>query len=78
MPDPSFLWISQKRASATLIISREKKLTVVMRKEWWLYSVSSIGVLPFIEGSLGDGTSGLVAGSRDSSSSEEHAWGEPS
>ena len=41
-----------------------------MRKEWWLYSVSSIGVLPFIEGSLRDGTSGLVAGSRDS---EEHA-----
>ena len=29
-----------------------------------------IGVLPFIEGSLGDGTSGLVAVSRDS---EEHA-----
>ena len=40
--------------------------TVVMRNEWWLYSVSSIGVLPFIEGSLGDGTSGLVAVSRDS------------
>ena len=35
-----------------------------------LDSVSSIGVLPFIEGSLGDGTSGLVASSRDS---EEHA-----
>ena len=31
-----------------------------------LDSVSSIGVLPFIEGSLGDGTSGLVASSRDS------------
>ena len=31
-----------------------------------LNSVSSIGVLPFIEGSLGDGTSGLVASSRDS------------
>ena len=30
-----------------------------------LDSVSSIGVLPFIEGSLGDGTSGLVASSRD-------------
>ena len=29
-----------------------------------LNSVSSIGVLPFIEGSLGDGTSGLVASSR--------------
>ena len=29
-----------------------------------------IGVLPFIEGSLGDCTSGLVAVSRDS---EEHA-----
>ena len=38
--------------------------------EWWLYSVSCIGMLPFIEGSLGDGTSGLVAVSRDS---EEHA-----
>ena len=35
-----------------------------------LNSVSSIGVLPFIEGSLGDGTSGLVASSCDS---EEHA-----
>ena len=33
-----------------------------------LYSVSSIGVLPFIEGSLGDGTSGLVARSRDNES----------
>ena len=31
--------------------------------------VSSIGVLPFIEGSLGGCTSGLVAGSRDT---EEH------
>ena len=31
-----------------------------------LNSVSSIGVLPFIEGSLGDGTSGLVAVSRSS------------
>ena len=31
-----------------------------------LNSVSSIGVLPFIEGSLGDGTSGLVAVSRGS------------
>ena len=36
-----------------------------------LNSVSRIGVLPFIEGSLGDGTSGLVASSHDSS--EEHA-----
>ena len=35
-----------------------------------VYSVSCIGMLPFIEGSLGDGTSGLVAVSRDS---EEHA-----
>ena len=43
---------------------------VVMRKECGVYSVSSIGMLPFIEGSLGDGTSGLVASSRDS---EEHA-----
>ena len=31
-----------------------------------LNSISSIGVLPFIEGFLGDGTSGLVASSRDS------------
>ena len=38
-----------------------------MRKDWEVYSVSSIGVLPFIEGSLGDSTSGLVAVSRDSS-----------
>ena len=37
-----------------------------MRKERGVYSVSSIGVLPFIEGSLGDGTSGLVASSRES------------
>ena len=29
-------------------------------------TLSSIGVLPFIEGSLGGGTSGLVAVSRDS------------
>ena len=39
--------------------------------------MSSIGVLPFIEGSLRDGTSGLVAVSHDSSTassrSEEHA-----
>ena len=33
-------------------------------------SLSCIGVLPFIEGSLRDGTSGLVAVSHDS---EEHA-----
>ena len=45
-------------------------LSVVMRKEREVYSVSCIGVLPFIEGSLGDGTSGLVAVSRHS---EEHA-----
>ena len=44
---------------------------VVMRKEREVYSVSCIGVLPFIEGSLGDCTSGLVAVSHDS---EEHAW----
>ena len=31
-----------------------------------LYSVSSIGMLPFIEGCLRDNTSGLVASSRDS------------
>ena len=45
-------------------------IPVVMRKEWGLYSVSCIGMLPFIEGSLRDGTSGLVAVSHDS---EEHA-----
>ena len=55
-----------------------RKTSVVMRKVWGrLNSVSSIGVLPFIEGSLGDGTSGLVASSRDSNRStrvsEEHA-----
>ena len=44
--------------------------TVVMRKEREVYSVSCIGVLPFIEGSLGDSTSGLVAVSCDS---EDHA-----
>ena len=43
-----------------------------MHKEREVYSVSCIGVLPFIEGSLGDGTSGLVAVSHDS---EEHADG---
>ena len=43
---------------------------VVMRKGREVYSVSSIGMLPFIEGSLRDGTSGLVAVSHDS---EEHA-----
>ena len=44
--------------------------TVIMHKESGLYSVSSIGMLPFIEGCLRDDTSGLVASSRDS---EEHA-----
>ena len=43
---------------------------VVMRKEREVYSMSCIGVLPFIEGSLGDSTSGLVAVSHNS---EEHA-----
>ena len=47
-----------------------KSSSVVMRKEREVYSVSCIGVLPFIEGSLGDGTSGLVAVTCDS---EEHA-----
>ena len=42
---------------------------VVMRKGCEVNSLSCIGVLPFIEGSLGDSTSGLVAVSRDS---EEH------
>ena len=45
-------------------------IIVVMRKEREVYFVSCIGVLPFIEGSLRDGTSGLVAVSGDS---EEHA-----
>ena len=45
-------------------------LIVVMLDVREVNSVSCIGVLPFIEGSLGDGTSGLVAVSRDS---EEHA-----
>ena len=43
---------------------------VLMRKEQEVYSMSCIGMLPFIEGSLRDGTSGLVAVSCDS---EEHA-----
>ena len=47
-----------------------ENITVIMRKEQEVYSVSCIGMLPFIEGSLRDGTSGLVAVSRDS---EEHA-----
>ena len=42
------------------------ELAVIMRKEREVYSVSCIGMLPFIEGSLGDGTSGLVAVSHDS------------
>ena len=41
-----------------------------MRECCEVNTLSSIGVLPFIEGSLGDCTSGLVAVSRDS---EEHA-----
>ena len=45
-------------------------ISVVMRGGYQVNSLSCIGVLPFIEGSLGDGTSGLVAVSRDS---EEHA-----
>ena len=44
---------------------------VVMRGSCYqVNSLSCIGVLPFIEGYLRDGTSGLVAVSRDS---EEHA-----
>ena len=50
--------------------SRWKMGYVVMRNDREVYSVSSIGVLPFIEGSLRDCTSGLVAVSHDS---EEHA-----
>ena len=40
-----------------------------------VYSVSCIGVLPFIEVLSETVQSGLVASSCDS---EEHAWGEPS
>ena len=59
------------RCEYTLSLTWIKKVyDVVMRKEREVYSVSCIGVLPFIEGSLGDGTSGLVAVSRDS---VEHA-----
>ena len=48
-------------------------ITVVMCEEQEVYSISCIGMLPFIEGSLGDGTSGLVAVSHDRrSNSEEH------
>ena len=43
---------------------------VVMRKEREVYSMFCIGMLPFIEGSLGDCTSGLEAVSHDS---KEHA-----
>ena len=54
-----------------LLVSACKPLIlVVMHDEWEVYSVSCFGVLPFIEGSLRDGTSGLVAVSHDS---EEHA-----
>ena len=49
---------------------QQGKVIVVMREGYQVNSLSCIGVLPFIEGSLGDGTSGLVAVSRDS---EEHA-----
>ena len=41
-----------------------------MCKGYEVNSLSCIGMLPFIEGSLGDGTSGLVAIRHDS---EEHA-----
>ena len=45
--------------------------TVVMRGSCYqVNSLSCIGVSPFIEGYLGDGTSGLVAVSHDS---EEHS-----
>ena len=57
---------------AKTIQSQTQTETVVMRNDWEVYSVSCIGVLPFIEGSLGDSTSGLVAVSHDSTS-EEHA-----
>ena len=41
-----------------------------MHKEREVYSVSCVGVSPFIEGFLGECTSGLVAVSHDS---KEHA-----
>ena len=50
--------------------SKNGMVIVVMREEREVYSMSCIGMLPFIEGSLGDGTSGLVAVSRNS---EEYA-----
>ena len=44
--------------------SKNGMVIVIMCEEREVYSVSCIGMLPFIEGSLGDGTSGLVAVSR--------------
>ena len=53
-----------------MIWLRMQRKIVIMREGCEVNSLSRIGVLPFIEGSLGDCTSGLVAVSRDS---EEHA-----
>ena len=53
------------------LLSCSSIITVVMRGSCHqVNSLSCIGVLPFIEGYLGGGTSGLVAVSHDS---EEHA-----
>ena len=73
------LWILQKllflqtlfRGKVLLIFPIIYQIAhVVMREGYQVNSLSCIGMLPFIEGSLGDGTSGLVAVSHDS---EEHA-----
>ena len=60
-----YLFMGEEVGNVTCIMGY-----VVMREEQEVYSVSCIGLLPFIEGSLGDGTSVLVAVSHDS---EEHA-----
>ena len=69
---PKWCRISSNRSSAALykLPSPKDQQSVIMRKDREVYSVSCLGMLPFIEGSLRDGTSGLVAVSRDS---EEHA-----
>ena len=65
------VYVAVKVTDGSVCVPFVVMVPVVMRDVWVrLNSVSSIGVLPFIEGSLGDCTSGLVASSRDS---EEHA-----
>ena len=61
IPDLYALYLSR------MILITALEMRVVMRE---LYSVSCIGVLPFIEDLLETVQSGLVASSRDS---EEHA-----